>query len=61
MKHSYIIIHDLSGDEPTSYIAYGPQDCKDDTDRSAFQACREHGEVITMGLVIAEPVSSCLA
>lgn len=61
MKNTYIIIHDIGGEQATSYIAYSRADCKDDTDRSAYDACCEHGEVITMGMVIAEPVSSCLA
>jgi hypothetical protein len=56
MKLTHIIIHDLSGKENTSYVAHKREDCRDAVDRSAYDACRDHQEVITMGLVIAEPV-----
>ena len=48
-----IIIHDLNTD--TAYTADSPDDCKDSTDRSAFELARDLGLTITMGKVIAEP------
>ena len=48
-----IIIHDLN--TGTVYTANSPDDCKDSTDRSAFELARDLGQTITMGKVIAKP------
>ena len=48
-----IIIHDLNTD--TAYTVDSPDDCKDSTDRAAFELARDLGLTITMGKVIAEP------
>lgn len=53
-------IHDLSkrdrNSDVKSYLAKSEKDCKDNVDKSAYQAACQHLEVITMGCVIAEPM-----
>lgn len=52
-------IHDLSKDEDNiSYIAKNESDCRDFVDLDVFKLVREHGNIITMGCVIGEPVFS---
>ena len=39
-----------------TYTAHTLSDCIDSTDRLAMELCLEHGDTITIGCVIAEPV-----
>lgn len=39
-----------------SYIAQSAEDCKDDTDRSAYKSAVALNAVITMGKVIVQPI-----
>ena len=52
IKH--VIIHELM--DFTLYIATCESDCKDDTDKSVYRSVLYHGDVITMGKIIGEPV-----
>ena len=47
-------IHDLTNN--TIYIASSIDDCRDDTDKSAYELAVEFNDVIVMGLIIAEPI-----
>jgi len=47
-------IHDLTTFK--SYTVSSREECRDDTDRSAYDMAVMLGDVITMGKVIAEPV-----
>lgn len=49
-----VLINDLGNDDKP-YWASSSQDCKDATDRSAYESAIELGEVITMGKVVACP------
>ena len=49
-------IHDLTNN--TIYIASSIDDCRDDTDKSAYELAVEFNDVIVMGLIIAEPIRS---
>lgn len=52
-----VLINDLGTDDKP-YWASCPQDCKDNTDRSAYMSAVEFDEIITMGKVIACPESA---
>ncbi len=45
-----------SGEENTSYNVNSREDCRDDTDRSAYDAAMFQGESVSMGCVVVEPV-----
>ena len=46
-----------SGKENTSYIVNSPDQCKDDTDRSAYESAKQLRDVVIMGKTIAEPMA----
>jgi hypothetical protein len=61
MTTTHFRIHDLSkrdrNGNPKSYVAKSEADCKDSVDRSAYRSAVEHQDVITMGMVIVEPIT----
>lgn len=47
------VIHDLN--KGTKYTVTSPDQCRDDTDRSAYESARVLQDVVTMGKIIVEP------
>lgn len=51
-------IHDISNiEKPVIYIAENENDCRNKTEKSAYESCILIGDVVTMGKIIAEPVN----
>ena len=48
-------ITDLGSDLPP-YVASSPAECRDRIDAMAYELACEHGTVITLGKIIAQPV-----
>lgn len=51
-------ISDLGGSEIVTYIARSQADCKDATDLSVYREVLRSADVITMGKIIGEPLST---
>jgi len=55
-----IRIHELpeinSSKNPKSYIAENPGDCRDLTDKRAFELACEFKDCVSVGCIVAEPV-----
>lgn len=47
----------LSGDEDESYTAHSAEECRDSTDRAAYQMAAMLGQAVVCGCVIAEPIT----
>jgi len=43
-------------DEKVTYVASSAEECRDQTDKSAYEAACLTGSVVWMGCVVAEPV-----
>lgn len=54
-------IHDRSTNPPRVYVVTDAEQCRDATDRSAYESAFETGQVVTMGSVIAVPLPSDFA
>lgn len=53
-----IKIHDLTGQDPRQYMIKYPHQALNELDRSAAETALEQKTIITMGQVIAEPITT---